>query len=381
MSSMSQPDGEGRPALRALAAAAMALAGLAFAISPLAEHLDNGVLDAQWLLLRAYAPKDGPADIVVVGVDDATLREIPMPPGLWHEPLGRALVRIAAARPRAVALDFPLPERSYEAIHPGLDRALFAGLVAAGRNGPFVASLNIDPATRSARRIHTPFLVALGEERLGVGLAAVDGDGVTRRFSLRVPTEDGGFPTLVGRLCRAMSKGCSDGLIDFAIGPPLLYVPLQNVLAASDNEALARLFSGKVVLIGQALKHADRIKVPVNLAGWESGGGDSPAIVVHGLTLRTALAGSPQEAARPAVVLGIGLAATLVLLRSWRRALVLGLLGGGAFFLATLWQLRGGHYFPAGTVLAVVAAAVGAVAIAAAWRRKAAAGPNIQHNL
>lgn len=376
---MSQPDGEGRSAPRALAAAAMALAGLAFAISPLSERLDNIVLDAQWRLLRAYAPKDGPDDIIVVGVDDATLREIPEPPSLWHEPLGRALARIAQARPRAIALDLPLPERSYEALHPGLDRALFAGLVAAGRSGPFVASLNIDPATRSARRIHTPFLAALGEERLGVGLSAVDGDGVTRRFSLRVPTEDGGFPTLVGRLCRAMSRSCSDGLIDFALGPPLLYVPLQNVLAAPDDEVLRRLFAGRSVLIGQALKHTDRLKVPVNVAGWESGGDSSPAIVVHGLTLRTALAGSPQEASRPAVVLCIGLASALVLLRSWRRALLLGAAGGATFFAATAWWLRGGYYLPAGTVLAMAAVAVAAVAIASAWRRRPSREANIQH--
>lgn len=373
---MSQPDAGPRGALRSIAVAAMALAGLAFSLLPMSERLDLALLDAQWRVLRAFAPKDGPDDIVVVGVDDATLREIPEPPGLWHEPLGRALARIAEAKPRAIGLDLPLPERSYDAVHPGLDRALFAGLVAAGRGAPFVAALNIDPETRSARRIHTPFLAALGEERLGVGLSAVDADGVTRRFSLRVPTEDGGFPTLVGRLCKAMSRHCGDGLVDFAYGPPLQYVPLQNVLAAPDDRALERLFTGRTVLIGQVMRHVDRIPVPVNLAGWEGGGDTSPGIVVHGLELRSALAGAPQEASKPAVVFCIALAATLLLVASWRRALALAGLAAAAFFLGSLYGLRTGLYLPVGSVLATLAASVAVVAVLAARRRRLA---NIPH--
>jgi CHASE2 domain-containing sensor protein len=376
---MSRSDGGARTALRALAVAAMALAGLAFTLSPLGERADLAVLDIEWRVLRAAAPKDGPDDIIVVGVDEGTLKDIAEPPGLWHEPLGRALARIAQAHPRAIALDLPLPERSYESLRPGLDRALFTGLVLAGRSGPFVASLNIDPATRTARRIHTPFLAALGEERLGVGLSAVDADGVTRRFSLRVPTEDGAFPTVVGRLCRAMARSCSDGLIDFALGPPLLYVPLQNVLAAPDDQVLERLFKGRAVFIGQALRHADRINVPVNLAGWEEGGETSPAIVVHGLALRTALAGSPQEASKPAVVLFISLAAALLLLHSWRRALGLGILSAVAFMLASLYGLRGGYFLPAGSVLVTLAASVAALALHSAWRSHRARSRNIQH--
>ena len=130
---------------------------------------------------------------------------IPEPPGLWHAPLGLALARIAAAKPRAIGLDYPLPERSFDAIRPGLDRALIVGLAAAAQNGPFVAVLTIDARTRSAKRIHTPFLALLGDSRLGIGLVARDADGVTRRFSLLIPTEDGGFPTFAGRLCRALS--------------------------------------------------------------------------------------------------------------------------------------------------------------------------------
>ena len=50
-----------------------------------------------------------------------------------------------------------------------------------------------------------------------------------------VPTEDGGFPTLEGRLCRALRRACDDGLIDYSLGAPFTYVPLKNVLAMSDD--------------------------------------------------------------------------------------------------------------------------------------------------
>ncbi len=182
---MGEPDDSSAAALRAFAVAAIA-----------ATYLDYTLLDWEWRLLRKFDPRPAPDDILIVGIDPATVNSIPEPPALWHASLGRALTRIAAAKPRAIGLDFPLPERSYDAIHAGLDNALFAGLAAAARNGPFVAVLSIDARTRAARRIHPPYLALLGDSRLGIGLLARDADGVTRQFSLLVPTEDGGYPTL-----------------------------------------------------------------------------------------------------------------------------------------------------------------------------------------
>src|SRR6202521_4953467 len=239
---MSLPDDGGRAAMRAFAVAALALGGFLFSVTPVATYLDGALLDREWRLLRQFDPRPAPEDIIIVGIDPATVAAINAPPALWHEPLGLALARIAAARPRAIGLDFPLPDRSYEAIHPGLDRALFTGLAAAAANGTFVAVLNIDARTRSARRIHTPFLALLGDSRLGIGLVARDPDGVTRRFSLLIPTEDGGFPTLPGRLCRAMSKECGDGLIHYALGAPFQYVPLKKVLEMQDLALMEKRF-------------------------------------------------------------------------------------------------------------------------------------------
>ena len=339
--------------------AAIALAGFLFSLTPFAERLDDAILDVEWTLLRKFAPKPAPDDIIIVGVDDASARSIGLPAGLWHEPVGRALERIASAGPRAIGIDLALPERSYESFHPGLDRPLIEGLIAARRNGALVASLTIDARTRGARTIHAPFLAVLGEQGLGIGLLGRDADGSTRRFSLAIPTEDGAYPTLAGRLCRALSKNCSDGLIDYAAGIPFRYVPLRDVLASRDEQFLTKLFRDRIVLLGD-VRAADRVAVPVNVAGWEDGGRLTPGVVVHAQSLRTALAGAPAEASRPVSVLILTLAALLVLMRDWRLALVTAALGAVLLVAAATLSLRAGVHI--GIVAAILALFVAALA-------------------
>lgn len=378
---MIESDDGGRAALRAFAVAALALAGLAFSLTPLASAFDDKLLDREWALLRKLAVKPSPEDIIVVGIDPATVEAIAAPPGLWHEPIGLVLARIAAAKPRAMGLDYPLPERSFDAIHPGLDRALFTGLAAARRNGPFVATLNIDARTRSARRIHAPFLAILGDSGLGIGLLARDDDGVTRRFSLVIPTEDGGFPTFAGRLCRALSRQCNDGLIDYALGAPLRYVSMKSVLETEDAALLQGLFRDRIVLVGETQPFADRVAVPVNLAAWEGTAPDSPAIVVHAQSLRTALATAPQEASRPLAVLLLSLAALGFLIRDWRIALGVTALAAVASLAGATVALRAGLFISVAPVLATLAlAGLARALVAYRGRDRTPDAPNIRHS-
>lgn len=376
---MTDPAG-GRASLTMFAVVALAIAGFAFSLTPLAIALDNRLLDLEWRVLRSVAPAPAPDDIVIVGIDPATVEAIPAPPGLWHQALGEALTRIAATHPRAIGLDYPLPERSYEAIHPGLDLALFRGIAAAVRNGTFVATLEIDPATRAARRIHTPFLALLSDKSLGIGLAARDDDGVSRRFSILIPTEDGGFPTLAGRLCRALSSRCNDGLIDFALGPPLRKVSLRDVLGAPDAASLAPLFRDRIVLIGYAQPYTDRLRVPLNLAGWEPPGRDSPAVVVHAQTLRTAMLGAaPQDASRAlGVLLTLVACLPLAIRRRW-LALACAALGVVAFLGAAAAALHAGLNVPvAGPLATLVVAAF--LALFRGVRKLPGTLRNIQHS-
>ena len=348
---MQPPPDPNRRGSRAIALAAVALGGFLFSFTPLAGRLDHAILDAQWRLLRKLETRPATAPVIVVGIDEASLEALPEPPPLWHEALGRALARVAAARPRAIGFDLPLPDRSFESVRRGLDQALFDGLAQAVGAVPFVAVLSVDPGTRGVKRIHTPYLALLGERRLGLDLLATDPDGVARRFSLLVPTEDGGFPTLVGRLCRELEAECSEGMIDWGLGEPILSVPLVNVLKMPDEALFARLFRGRIVLFGQAQRFSERVPVPWNLAAWEAGGPDSPAIVVHAQTLRTALAGAPTEASRPMVLVLVTLAALLFLGSRWPLLAVTALLAAAASFVASTLLLRAGQFVPLGTIL------------------------------
>jgi CHASE2 domain-containing sensor protein len=377
---MVEPVEGGRATLHVIAITTIALAGFVFSLTPAAAWLDNRLLDVEWRVLRSVGPKPAPADVIIVGIDPESVKAIPAPPELWHEPLARALARIAAAKPRAIGLDYPLPERSYDSIHPGLDRILFAGIAAAVENGPFVVALNIDPQTRTARNIHKPFLALLGDSRLGIGLTARDDDGVTRRFSLVIPTEDGGFPTLVGRMCRALTNHCSDGLIDYSLGMPLKYVSLYDVLTLSDPALLSQLFRNRIVLIGETQPYSDRVAVPINLAAWELPRRDSPGVVVHAQTLRTALGGdAPQEAIRPVTVILVLLAGFPFLFRNWRWALVAAVLGVAAACAGALFSLRSGLFVPiSAPLLTLVLAGVGRALLA--LRTIPAPASNIQHS-
>jgi|KBSSwiStaDraftv2_1062776.scaffolds.fasta_scaffold348672_2 CHASE2 domain-containing sensor protein len=364
---MGKADAAASAATHGFAVVAIALAGFVFSLTPLAERADEQLLDLEWSLLRKFAPREAPDDMIIVGIDEGSVQAIGVPPGLWHEPIGRALERIALARPRAIGIDFPLPERSFESFHPGLDRALGQGLAAARSHAVLVASLSIDARTRGARPIHAPFLAILGEQGLGIGLLGRDGDGVTRRFSLAVPTEDGSFPTLAGRLCRRLGRACSDGLIDYALGAPFKYVPLRDVLATRDEQYLDKLFRDRIVMLGD-VRPADRVDVPVDLAGWEPGGRTSPTVVVQSQSLRTALAGAPSEASRPLGVLILGFAALVALVRDWRMAALTALLAAACLFAAGTAVLRAGTYVGLSAPLLTLALAVAArVALA---RRK-----------
>lgn len=348
---MQPPPDPNRRGSRAIALAAIALGGFLFSFTPLAERVDHAILDAQWRLLRKLETRPSPEPVIVVGIDEASLEALPQPPPLWHEALGRSLARVAAARPRAIGFDLPLPDRSFESVRPGLDQAFFDGLAQAVGAAPFVAVLSVDPFTRGVKRIHTPYLALLGERRLGLDLLATDPDSVARRFTLLVPTEDGGFPTLVGRLCRELGRACTEGLIDWGRGEPILSVPLRNVLTMQDQALFERLFRDRIVLFGQTRRFHERIAVPWNPAAWEAGGQDTPAIVVHAQTLRTALAGAPTEASRPMVLVLVTLAALLFLGSRWRLLAVSAFLAAAGSFFAATFALRSGHFVPLGTII------------------------------
>jgi adenylate cyclase len=339
--------------------AAVALAGILFSWTSLAERADLFALDQSFGILRAAGPKPAPDDIIIVGLDEATEKAIGEPLALWHAPLGEALARIASAKPKAIGLDATLPEKSFDSIRPGLDLALARGLAAARAVQPFVVALAID-GQGEAKTIHTPFLAVVDDQRMGLALFGRDVDGVTRRFLLALPTQDGSFPTFVGRLCAGLSKNCRSGITDYALGAPYRYVSLARVLEMKDPAGLARLFGERIVLVGETQRFTDRIAQPLNLAGWEPGGRkDAPGVLAHAQALRTALHGTPIEPAHPAtLVFLLSACALLLAIRDWRVALVAGGLSAAALLAGAVLLLRGGTHLPVAAALLTVFLAV-----------------------
>jgi adenylate cyclase len=78
------------------------------------------------------------------------------------------------------------------------------------------------------------------------------------------------------------------GIIDFASGRPLDYVPMHAVLAwASERpEALARAFAGKVVLLGKVGPDEDPVRQPLSVASWAPDAIAPPGVVLLAQTVR-----------------------------------------------------------------------------------------------
>lgn len=297
-----------RAAWRACAAG-LAAGLLAWAL-PATQRLATPLFDAAVAVVRAVAPAPAP-DLVLVGLDEATLAASPRPLGLLHEELGAALAAIADAGPRATVLDIVLPARAAGPGLEGLDLALMRGLAAARERGGLVLALEPDAVGR-IQPLHPPYAAAAGPAT-AVALYPLDWDHAVRRFA----PEIGGQTTLIARLAERLGVPAQAGWIDWTRGAPHDYVPLQRVLdwaRQGDEAALRKAFAGRMVFVGSVLPFVDRLPQPVGLAAWEPGLTTPPGVLVH------------MQAARS--LLGAG----FLLPVAWPVALLL-VLGGAAFGL------------------------------------------------
>lgn len=329
-----------------------ALTGL-FAVS------DMKLLDLQFRLLRRHFPASAP-EVVVVGIDDATVERMPEPLALWHPHLGRLLGGIARARPAAIGVDIILPDRSFDAIVAGYDRALLAGIIEARRLAPLVFGLTIGP-TGATRPVYPPFLSAAGREAAGYALWRLDADGSVRWFDEYLGVEGHAVATLSGQMARMMKLNPGRGLIDFSRGPAFDYLPFHEVLAwieAGDADRLARHFAGKPVMIGSVTLFEDRQLQPVSLFAREPDNRRVPGVLVHAQVLRSILGGTliqPLPAwLAPALALLLGLL-WLWPLKPLQALLGTAVLAAAAFGGATLLQ-RMGYFLPVTGLVASAAA-------------------------
>src|SRR6185295_769828 len=101
------------------------------------------------------------------------------------------------------------------------------------------------------RAVFAPYLAAAGKDAPGSAAVCRDPDLVIRRFDETSCDDSGPQPTLAGRMAQQLGVEREwRGLIDYAIGDPIEYLPLQQVLQWADLGQRARLvetFGGRPV--------------------------------------------------------------------------------------------------------------------------------------
>ena len=328
-----------------------------------AEPLDLKLLDLQFRLLRAWFPAPVTRDVVVVGIDEDTVKAFPEPITLWHRHLARFFHAMALAKPAAVGVDIVLPDRSYESVLPGSDRELMKGLLEARRSYPLVLARTLDPANQP-RAIHPPFATAAGPGATGFALFPVDPDGTVRRFDEHLGREGERVDTLAGQMARHMKVEPSAGYIDYRQGGRHEYIPLQRVLQwAEDNNhaGLAQAFGGKPVFLGMMLPFEDRLTAPVPLTAWETDPSDTPGVFIQAQAVRTLLNGGLVRPAPTVAIVGLSvLAAFLWFVSASTATVAAGVIALGAIMLGlSTWLLTQGWFVPVVTPMCTAAVALG----------------------
>lgn len=326
------------------------------------QDIELPLLDTQFGWLRALAPKPVQAEVVVVGIDEATTQVLREPLALWHAHLGQFLQAAAAGGASVIGLDVVLPDRSHEAVFPGGDRALLTGIVMARRSAPVVLAATVDAAGHT-RPLHAAFRTAAGVDALGYALLPVDADGTIRRFDERIEYQGDTVPTLAGQMSRRLGRPVVAGWIDYAAGSKLRYLPLQDVLAwldRGDTAALQSAFAGKPVLLGSVLQYEDRHRAPVQLVAWDHEAANLPGVLLHAQVLRNLLNDGlvrPAPAILIAVLLvGAALSWLIALRSAWAFVGVIALAALG--LLVSTAALHRNIYLPVATVWLLAVAGI-----------------------
>lgn len=315
----------------------------------LTTRLELRWLDLQYQWLRSPEVHKSDDAVVVVGIDDASLKQFGVPVATLHRQVGQFLEAMAAANARAVGLDLVLPETSYDALLPGLDAALARGIITLRAVAPLVLGIGI-MADGSPRPLHPLFEKLAGPESQGLAFVRKDDDGVVRRFNERLGVDQERVATLAGQVARRMNVAVHAGIIPMYRGPRFSYLPLHEVLsrrAANDKDYLRHAFAGKAVLLGSLLAHDDQLPVPLALALSDTGS-TTHGVFIHAMQLRGLLAGNLIKELDES--LG-RLVAILLTLSWWLKPGKRAWLGSGVLLVALLVAspllLRAGWAIPA----------------------------------
>ncbi|MGZ8318488.1 MAG: CHASE2 domain-containing protein [Telluria sp.] len=252
------------------APAAAACLGVALAQAAPSRHVELQWLDASFRMLAMWRTQPAAPEVVIVGVDQASIDQSAKPFALMLDEFALALDAMRLGAARAVGVDLVFPANDHEQLVPGASRRLALAIGRLRSTAPVVlGTLGAAgaPDTAAAR-----YLAMAGIDGEGLLQVAADADGSLRRI------EDAGGaapPTLLStRLAVRLGQTAAAGIVDFALGGPFDYIPMHRVVAlarSGDSAALRASFAGKVVMLGVILPDQDRQRIPVRLASWENG--------------------------------------------------------------------------------------------------------------
>lgn len=279
----------------------------------LGRTLENQALDLAYRLQPHRAP---PESLLIVAIDEPSLREIHLP-WPWPRQLHAALVeRLRAAGARLIIFDLLFSEPGPD---PEGDRLLAGAMLRAG-NVLLAETYEVAEDRQFSRRFLIQPVESLRRAAWGLGLSMVtpDEDGVVRRFCCSL----GGRPTLPAmavQFCRGPTPlPPGPALIDF-VGPPrsVEIVSYYRLLEADNPFPLARV-KDRVVWVGRVMetqdplrKAADALYTPFFASsGQFMAGVEIQAQICHTLLQGTSGRELPPLA-RVAVYLGLFLAAGL----------------------------------------------------------------------
>ena len=319
------------------------------------EWLDRKLLSDQFVLLHRYDAHPVQNDVVIVGIDDASLKAFKEPFAFWHPHLGKFLEAMAVARPAVLGLDIVLPERSYDFMIPQYDRSLLLGLQKAQAQVPLVLAQTVE-VNGIFRNVYEPFVAASGGDTLGSVLVCQDVDGFVRRFDPNMCTVNAQGTMFVDKMAAHLGnarKGA--GLVNFGAGEKFEYIPFVKVLEwyeQSDSARLTRTFGGKPVMLGVVSSLSERVNSPVPLAAWDPFRRRAPGVLMQAQILRSMLDGGLIRDANPYLVLVLTVGAALFWLGRIGGLKFIALLAFPPLLLAfSTWLLGQKVFLPTGGIL------------------------------
>jgi adenylate cyclase len=340
--------------LTLLAAVAVVAAGVALGLrsTQAIESLELDTVDARYSLRGEKPPRD---DVVIVALDDLTLREIAPSGAVPRRVHARLIERLASARPKLIAYDAVFPGPKDRAGDLALLRAM-----AATRNLVLAAGVAGDrPGTvaglRTARQLGA---------RPGDVKGTNDTDGVYRQMPYY--TNPKSFPVVAAELAQGRPINPDrfpdgEAWIDYS-GPPGA-IPQHSFSRVVDRKLPAETFRGKIVLVGAtAPLLKDVFPTPVSAD-------PMPGIEIHANSLATILNGFPLEDATDTLdlllTLLMSVLAPLVAIRlSAPFVVAAGLLGAAAYLGASQLAFNAGTILPITPPLAgLMVGAAGATAV------------------